>query len=437
MGFFGRGARAEKAESYNTVSIAERDWHDENGYNLQPFLGAYGSWPGFGVTATSSMEISAIYACLKILGEDMGSLPFALHRRSADGRETQHATEHRIYPILRYLANEAQSSGEFVEALTATAALAGDSFAMIEGFNGGRRIALRTLDETETLVPVRTVRKRVMYDYSDRGMTPRTLGLHQVFHLRGFTFNTVHGDRILERARQVIGIGGAAQQYAGTWLKKDIASGMFFEHPGFLGPEGVEAVLKAWHNKQGAGNAGEPSVLQDDMKAKRLDPDFQKQQLMETRKFVIEEAARIWRIPLHKLAHLDRMSFNNVEQMSLDYITTTLAPWRRRWKEAVHRHLLNRSEQLQALLYAEHNVEAMLRGDFKTQADGFRAMLEKGVYSINEVRKWLNLNPVEHGDEHYVQLNMQSIADHAAAIQELAGQDNGATEEGDEENGNR
>jgi phage portal protein BeeE len=133
------------------------------------------------------------------------------------------------------------------------------------------------------------------------------------------------------------------------------------------------------------------------------------------------------------------MSFNNVEQMALDYLTSTLAPWRRRWKEAVHRHLLTPVEQRAGLLYAEHNVEAMLRGDFKTQTEGFRSMLSVGVYSINEVRRWLNMNPVADGDEHYVQLNMASIAEHAAAIQDLAGQggNNNDQPEGDEDNGNR
>lgn len=420
MGIFSRAAKVEtKDETFDTVSIS--DWYARNGYKMNELFGSFNSYSGQVVNAILALELSAVYACVKILAEDVGSLPFILHKRSVDGRTVNDATRHRLYPLLRFLPNPSQSSGEFVESLTATAAIEGQSFAMIEGFNRSRAMRLRTLAEDESIRPVRDRKREVFYAYKNGyGSAEKTLTRNQVFHLRGFTFDCVAGDQILRRARHIIGNGRATQKFASTFLKNDVSSGLFFEHPGPLGDEGIEGVLNAWKEKMGPENAGLPAVLQEGMKANRLDPDLQKQQLLETRKFIIEECARLWRMPLHKLAHLDRMSFNNVEQISLDYLTTTLAPWQRRWKEAVYRHLFTRQEQLEGLLFAEHKTEAMLRGDFKTQTEGFRAMLEKGVYSINEVRRWLNMNPVKDGDQHFVQLNMASIAEHAAAIADIA-----------------
>jgi HK97 family phage portal protein len=402
--------------SFNTQNVSE--WYARNGYDLAPFTGTYDTHSGELVTSSNALELSAVYASTKILGEDMGSMPLFLHSRSADGRELDKAYGHALFPVLHDLVNPDVSAGEFVEALTAVAALEGDGFALIENY-GKKTVRLYPLESDESIRVDRDSKRRTVYILNRKG-EPKTLTRNQVFHLRGFTYNTRNGDAILQRARHAIGLGMSAQRYAGRFMANDVSAGLFLSHPGVgagvLGAEGVEGVKQAFREHQGSNNAGEPFVLQEGMTADRKDPDMQKQQLIEQRKFQLEEVARIWRIPLHKLAHLDRSTFSNIEQQAIEYIQQTLNPWRRRWREAVHRHLLTRSEQQSGRLFAEHSVESLLRGDFKAQTDGFRAMLEKGVYTINEVRRWLNMNPVEGGDSNYIQLNMQDITDTAEEI---------------------
>ena len=185
-----------------------------------------------------------------------------------------------------------------------------------------------------------------------------------------------------------------------------------------LGAEGVKLLKEGWVNwHRGLSKLGDPAVLQEGTSAKLLTPKATDIQMVEQRKFQVLEVCRLLRLTPHKLAEMERSAYASIEAENIAYIQLTLSPWVRRWKQAVHRCLLTPEEQVAGRLYAEQNVEALQRGDFTSQMNGFRAGLEKGVYTINEVRRWFNLNPVESGDENRVQLNTVAIAD---AAEELA-----------------
>ena len=238
--------------------------------------------------------------------------------------------------------------------------------------------------------------------------------------------NDARGDEVLKRARHVLGLGLAGQEYVGRFYANDASPGVIITRPvgsALLGPEKMLEVKEAWMRwHQGLRRAHEPAILEAGAQAMRLDPDHQKLQLLEARKFAVIEVCRILRISPHKLADLDRATFSNIEQLNIDHVTHTLSAWVRRWRQAIYRCLLTESEQLADSLYAEHEVAALLKGDFKTQSDGFRALLEKGVFSINEVRRLMNLNPVDGGDEHFIQLNMATVQDVATGAA-LSGKD--------------
>lgn len=397
--------------SYNTENIT--DWYERNGYYFGS-VGAYTSDTGITISEARALESAAVYAVIKIKSEDMGSLPFFLYRASEDRKTTEKARDHRLWSVLHGLVNPDVSSGEFIEALTAHSELCGGGFARIEEWDSGRRINLIPWQPADVTVD-KDKKSNVVYIHKEG--TDKTYPGREVFHLRGFTFDCVEGDRILRRARHLLGLTLGSQKFAGKVFSNDILASLFFEHPEDVGPEGVEGIENAYIKKrQGLEKAGTPFILQEGMKANRQDPDMEKMQLIQLRKFQVAEVCRIWRMPLYKLAELDRAIQSNIEQQAIEYIQHTLRPIIRRWREAVHRCLLTRDEQLEDRLYAEHNVEALLRGDFKTQTEGFRALLEKGVYSINEVRRWFNLNPVEGGDDHRVQLNTQAISDSAKLL---------------------
>lgn len=373
-------------------------------------LGSYSSHSGVNVTQDRALESSAVYACVKIISEDLGSMPFHLYRQ--DGKEVNRATKHPLYQALHDAANPEMGAGEWVEMMTAHAALGCDGFSRIVRNDRGEVIALWPYMPSQVRV-IAKPRQPMLYEVQEDGSKWQTIPREEMFHLRGFTLNGTRGDDVLMRARHVLGLTLATQEYAGRFFSNDAGAGIYLESPvgaPGLGPEELQVIKDSWKkHHQSLAMAHEPAILQEGMTVKRLEPDHQKLQMIEQRKFQVIEVCRLFRMSPHKLADLDRMTFSNVEQMALDHTTTTLGPWRNRWKQSVYRCLLSPEERLS--YFAEHNVESLLRGDFKTQTEGFRALLEKGVYSINEVRAWFNLNPVEGGDEHRVQVNVQAVAD--------------------------
>jgi HK97 family phage portal protein len=351
----------------------------------------------------------------------MGSLGFFLYRRSLDGKSTEEATDHPVYSMLSGLTSPETSSGEFIEALTAHALLMGNGYALIDrNPRTGEPMWMYPL-MPQNVRHDRDSNKRLVYIVRQENGPEKTYALSDIFHLRGFTLDGTKGENILNRVRHVIGLASAGQQYAGAFFANDASPGIILSRPTGagkpLGKETVEAIKAAWVKwHQGLRRVHEPAVLQDGITATRLDPDHQKLQLIEQRTFQVVEVCRVFRMPPHKIAELTRSTNNNIEYQGIEYVTNTLFPWRRRWRDAVHRCLFTREEQLEGRLYADHNVEELLRGDFRSQTEGFRSMLEKGVYTINEVRRWLNLNPVSGGDENRVQLNTVAISEAARQL---------------------
>jgi HK97 family phage portal protein len=389
------------------------DWYQHNGYyQIARALGGYSNYSGKRVTADTALESAAVYACTKILGEDLGRLPFFLYQRTGQD-SVEKAYGHPLFPILHDMPNPDMNAQAFVECLTARAFLCREGFARIDRASDGSVLYLWPLTGTMTRVPNQY--GRPVFVYKDGNAAEKTYAAGQIFNLPGFSLDGSSGDDILQRARHVLGLTLATQEYPARFFANDATPGIILKRPtgtpalDDLKVAAIKDKWRAWH--QGASRAHEPAILQDGMDAMRLDPDHQKLQMMEARKFQVIEVCRIARMSPHMLADLDRATFSNIEQLYSQHLTLTLGPWLKRWRQSTYRCLLSPAER--ASYFAEHSVEDFQRGLFQDQAAGFAQLLEKGVYSINEVRRWFNMNPVEGGDGHYIQLNMQAVADAA------------------------
>jgi len=391
--------------------FSEYDFYQRNGfYKIAANIGGSQSYTGKAVTRETAMDCSALYAGVKLIAEDLGALPFHTYERR--GKKTERAVEHPLYRALHDLANPEVSAGELVEALTAHALLTGDGYAEIQRFRSGTYLYPWQPENVEI---DRNKAGALFYRNTD---TKKTYARTDVFHLRGFTTTGVTGEALLRRGRNSLGITMAAEEYAARFFAADAAPGVVISRPQGAPAwpaEVVEEVKKKWKEwHRGVSRSHEPAILQDGATISRLGQSNQEAQLLDVRRHQIIEACMLLRLPPHKLAQLDRATNNNIEHQGIEYITNTQAPWISRWRRAVYRCLLTVDEQTAGRVWAEHDVAGLLKGDFTAQTEGFRKMLEKGVYTINEVRAWLNLNAVPGGDDHLVQLNLstvQNIAD--------------------------
>ncbi|MGL5936983.1 MAG: phage portal protein [Cetobacterium sp.] len=370
------------------------------------------------VSDLSALQIGAFYCCAKVLSEDIGMLPFPLLQRT--GKELRKAEEHTLYEVLHDLPNPETSKNTFVETMTAHAAVCGTGYAQIARDRGGRVRGLYIIMPGD-IERHRNEKGHTFYAVKDRGKwedVPRT----EIFDLPGFSWTGSAGNRVADFAQATLGLAIAQEQYAANFFSRDHTPGVVLSRPReapSLSDEAVEKMKAAWRKMV---NSHDVAVLQEGTNAQIISKSNTESQLLEQRIHQVRNVAMWFRMPAYKLGDMDRMTWGNVGDMRIEYVSSTLKPWNERWSGSVYRCLLTPDER-RAGYYAEHSTEAFMRGDFLTQTTAFRSMLAAGVFSPNEVRAWLNLNPVEGGDARFIQVNMQNIVDAAtgAAMQDQSG----------------
>lgn len=396
--------------------VATTDWYERNGfYRLAAMKEGYDSTGLLSVSEQRALQIGTFFACVKVIGEDESSQPFVLHQKEPGSENHQDATDHPLYEILHDLANPDCSAQTFVETLTAHAAVCGTGYATISRRNG----------EITGLYPVlpgdiqrkKTARGRTYFQIRNRGQWD-DIAREEVFDLPGFSWDGETGINVVRVAQQTLGLTVAQENYASGFFLRDGTPSVVLDHPGEPSDDAVAKIKEGWRKTV---KSHDVAVLREGMKATVVGTTNTDSQLLEQRIQQVREVCKLFRISPHKVGDLERMTFSNVEQMQIDHKNNVLLPWNKRWRSAVYRCLLTPQERAQGF-YAEMAVEVFMRGDFKTQTEGFRALLEKGVYSVNEVRAWYNMDPIEGGDIHLVQVNMQDIVNAAtAAAMEAAG----------------
>jgi len=400
---------ADAMEAKTVFNLAD-EFYLSNGYDkLAAARGISRGWSGGPLNETTALQLSAVFACVKILGEDVGSLPLHVLERSADGKSQNKARSHPLYRLLHDSPNPETTAIEFREGMTSTAALCGDAFAKSDWATSdkSRLIALWQVQNHQVTIDTDSRKQRV-YIFKDGNEPEETLYPDEMFHLRGFSLGTVNGASFLKFARRVLGLARDQEEYAHSFFSNDRTPGVVLKSPKKMAPEEVAGVREAWVRavKQHGVAVAHDGIEVDSMASTNTDA-----QLLEQRNFALLEVCRYFRMPPHKLADLSRANFTNIENENNGYYTNTLRPWLVRWEQAINLRCISVKER--ARFSAEHSIEGFLRGDFKTQTEGFAKFAEKGVLSVNEIRAFIGLNPIEGGDEHFIQLNMQTLVNAA------------------------
>jgi HK97 family phage portal protein len=400
----------EQKTVFSTVTADE--WYLSNGYyRIAEQRGISRGWNYGSMNESQAMQLSAVFACVKILGEDVGSLPLHTMKRSKDGKSQDKARDHSMYRLWHDAPNPETTAVEFRESMTSTAALCGDSFAKPERI-GNRVIALWKVENHEVRVDKDKKKQRV-YIYKDGNEPEETLYSDEIFHLRGFGVSGPRGASFLTHARRVLGLAKDQEEYAQAFFSNDRTPGIVLKDPAKRTPEEVKNIRNAYMESVKQHGV---TVAHSGMEINAIGSTNTDAQLLEQRNFALLEVCRFFRMPPHKLADLSRANFTNIENENNGYYTNTLRPWLTRWEQAINLRCIPAMER--GIYFVEHSIEGFLRGDFKTQTEGFAKLLEKGVYSVNEVRSFIGLNPIEGGDQHLVQLNMTNLEDVASEVDE-------------------
>ena len=378
-----------------------------------------GSTAGKRVNERSAMQMTAVYSCVRILAEAVAGLPLHLYRYKEDGGKEK-ALDHPLYLLLHDEPNPEMSSFVFRETLMTHLLLWGNAYAQIIRNGKGEVIALYPLMPNRMVVD-RDIHGQLYYQYTRsteeaptmKGVTVN-LPPSDVLHIPGLGFDGLVGYSPIAMAKNAIGMAIACEEYGAKFFANGAAPGGVLEHPGTI--KDPQRVRESWQSTfGGSGNSNKIAVLEEGMKYTPIGISPEQAQFLETRKFQVNEIARIFRVPPHMVGDLEKSSFSNIEQQSLEFVKYTLDPWVIRWEQTIHRSLLLPDEKSQ--YFVKFNLEGLLRGDYQSRMNGYAIGRQNGWMSANDIRELENLDRIpaeEGGDLYLINGNMLPLKDAGA-----------------------
>ena len=366
-----------------------------------------GTTAGKPVNEHTAMQMTAVYSCVRILAETLAGLPLHVYKYNDSGGKEKYL-QHPLYRLLHDEPNPEMTSFTFRETLMSHLLLWGNAYAQIIRNARGEVIALYPLMPNKMTVD-RDKNGRLFYLYQRSVEDAPTLGKDSlvyldpsdVLHIPGLGFDGLVGYSPIAMAKNAIGLAMATEEYGAKFFANGAAPGGVLEHPGTI--KDPQKVKESWNAAyQGSTNSHRVAVLEEGMKYQQIGIPPEQAQFLETRKFQINEIARIFRVPPHMLADLEKSSFSNIEQQSLEFVKYTLDPWVVRWEQNMYRSLLMASEK--PTVFIKFNVDGLLRGDYVSRMSGYATARQNGWMSANDIRELENLDriPAELGGDLYL-----------------------------------
>jgi HK97 family phage portal protein len=273
-----------------------------------------GTASGKTVNEITAMQTTAVYSCVRILSETIASLPLHTYKYTESGKEK--ALNHDLYYLLHNEPNKEMTSFIFRETMMSHLLLWGNSYSQIIRDGRGKVTALYPLLPNRMQVD-RTSNGELYYIYNKNDVgNPVYLRREEILHIPGLGFDGLVGYSPIAMAKNAIGMAIATEEYGASFFANGANPGGVLEHPGIV--KDPKRVRDSWNAVyQGSSNAHRIAVLEEGMSYKTIGIPPNEAQFLETRKFQTEEICRIFRVPPHLVADLDKATFSNIEHQSI------------------------------------------------------------------------------------------------------------------------
>ena len=395
-----------------------------NSYEGSDFSYLFGrTTSGKNVNEMTALQTTAVYACVRILAEAIASLPIHVYKHTDEGKEQD--VNHQLYYLLHDEPNPDMTSFVFRETLMSHLLIWGNAYAQIIRDGRGQVLALYPLlpdrmtvkrDDKGELYYVYQRSEEDNPNFKDKGNI--ILKKSEVLHVPGLGFDGLIGYSPIAMAKNAVGMTLATEEYGASFFANGANPGGVLEHPGIL--KDPSKVRESWNQVyQGTNNSHKVAVLEEGMSYKTIGIPPNEAQFLETRKFQINEIARLYRIPPHMVGDLEKSSFSNIEQQSLEFVKYTLDPWVVRFEQAFQKALLLPDEK--KTYFIKFNVYSLLRGDYQSRMNGYAIGRQNGWLSTNDIRRLEDMNPLskeEGGDLYLVNGNMTKLEDAGGFIKD-------------------
>jgi len=372
---------------------------------------------GKSVNEHTAMRVTAVYACVRVISETIASLPLQIFNHTDMGKEK--ALNHPLYRLLHDEPNPETTSFVFRETLISHLLLFGNAYAQILRNGKGEVTALYPLMPNQMSVN-RASNGQIYYTYTkmpDDGFKGKNaqsgnqycLKSSEVLHIPGLGYDGLIGYSPITMARNAIGMAMSIEEYGAKFFANGARPGGILSHPGVI--KNPDKIRESWNYLfKGSQNSHQVAILEENMQYHPIGISPNEAQFLETRKFQINEICRIFRVPPHMVGDLERATFSNIENQSLEFVKYTIDPWVVRWEQAIQKSLLSQSEKLE--YFVKFNVDGLLRGDYESRMKGYATGIQNGFLSVNDVRRLENLDLVpdeKGGNDHYINGNMTKL----------------------------
>ena len=368
---------------------------------------------GVSVSPETALESGAVLACVRVLAESLASLPFNYCRRLAGGGN-EIADDKWLHEVLHFQPNSWMTSFEFRELMQSWLLLWGNAYALIKGSAEHGAVS-----ELIPLHPSRMEVKRLSngklrYYYrspstlADPNPEPEEYRQDEIFHLRWLSSDGVTGFVPTSLSRDAIALARATELHSSAFFGNGAKTGTYIETDQPHKPEALRKFRDQWDDAhRGPFNAYKTVVMPFGFKKKDDPVRNDTAQLIETRRYQLEEIARIYRVPPHLIGDLTNVRFSTVEQSAIDFVTFSLIPWCRRWEMACRRDLVVDDKNY----FVKFDTNALMAGDYDARSKFLREMANMGVLNIDEVRAQIGYNPLPDGEgqKRFIQVNMQLL----------------------------
>lgn len=361
---------------------------------------------GKAVNPRQAIQVSAVYACVRVIAETIASLPIGVYEDTDDG--TKRVKDHPLYRIIHDEPNNEMTSFIWRETMLTHLLLWGNSYCQIIRSGRGAVVGLYPLLPDHMEVD-RDTDGVLTYTYTTRDGNVVDLRPSDVLHIPGLGFDGIMGYSPIALEKNAIGLGIAAEEYGSSFFKNGARPSGVLTHPNTV--KDPKRLRESWAAAYGgSSNGSKVAVLEENMTFSPISIPNNEAQFLETRKFQVEEICRIYRVPPHMIGDLSRSTFSNIEHQSIDFAVHTIRPWLVRIEQAMNRILFPEKEK--GKYYVQFNMDGLMRGDYKSRMEGYAIARQNGWMSANDIRALENMNPIpdeEGGNTYLINGNMLPI----------------------------
>lgn len=386
----------------------------------QVFFGSSGS--GKSVSAMSAMQMSAVYACVRVIAETVASLPLNVYEVTDKG--SKKAFDHPLYRLLHDEPNHEMTSFIWRESLLTHLLLWGNHYSQIVRSGRNGILGLYPLLPDQMTVD-RASNGQLTYEYTTSDGNTVWLRPEEVLHIPGLGFDGIMGYSPVAMEKNAVGLALSAEEYGSKFFANGARPSGVLTHPHTV--KDPKKLRESWNAAYGgSGNSGRTAVLEEGMEYKSISMPNNEAQYLETRKFQVEEICRIYRVPPHMIGDLSHATFSNIEHQSISFAVHTIRPWLVRIEQAIQRALIPEAEK--GRFYVQFNMDGLMRGDYKSRMEGYAIGRQNGWLSANDIHELENMNPIpeeEGGNLYLVNGNMRPLKDVAAGAPAPSTQDGG------------